>query len=87
METSPPPTPAPEIPWKISGRIAPAPIGPLYKLGAALNALAMLLLPGLYLGMVGGLGWIIYSQMQGDASTPEQSGSSDEYGACGIFSS
>jgi hypothetical protein len=61
MET-PPASPAPDAPWKITGGVAPAPIGPLYKLGATLNAVAMLLLPGLYLGFIVGLGWLMYSR-------------------------
>jgi len=66
MDTISTPVSASEIPWKISGKIAPAPIGLLYKLGALLNAVAMLLLPGLYLAMVGGLGWFIYAQLAGE---------------------
>jgi len=76
MDTTATPVAAPEIPWKITGRITPAPVGLSYKLGAMLNAIAMLLLPGLYLGMVGGLGWFIYSRIT-SAGPAGQPGSSD----------
>jgi hypothetical protein len=59
---NPPSMPEPETLWKISGGITPARIGPLYKIGAIFNAVAMLLLPGLYFGVIGGLGWLIYSR-------------------------
>jgi Zn-dependent protease with chaperone function len=78
METNLPPVPAsaPENPWKISGGIRPAPIGPLYQLGAALTAFAMLLLPTLYLGIVGGVGWLIYEHAVNDTSFFEERGAS-----------
>src|ERR1700709_359356 len=62
MNTNPNPDPAPEPLWKIEGKITPAPIGLSYKLGALLNAVAMLLISGLYLGLIGGLAWMIYWQ-------------------------
>lgn len=65
-ETTPEPTP--DHPWTISGHIAPAPIGPLYKLGTTLTALAMVLLPLVYLGLIGGVAWAIYAQV---TSEPE----------------
>ena len=80
MDTISNPAPPSEFPWKISGEILPARIGLLYKLGAILNAIAMLLLPGLYLAMVGGLGWFLYSQMTGESPPEGHSGSSDDRG-------
>ena len=80
MDTISNPAPPSEVPWKISGEILPARIGLLYKLGAILNAIAMLLLPGLYLAMVGGLGWFLYSQMTGESPPEGHSGSSDDRG-------
>src|SRR5687768_194990 len=66
METTTPPVQAPEKPWKISNRIPPARLGPLYQLGTALTALAMVLLPLLYLGLIGGVGWAVYAHAVND---------------------
>lgn len=73
METPPPPAPAQEPPWKISGRIAPARLGPLYKLGTVLTALAMLLLPLLYVGLIVAVGWEVYDVCVWGAERPESS--------------
>ena len=73
METNSTPDPALDAPWKIAGSIAPAPTGLLYKLGAMLNAIAMLLLPALYLGIVGGLGWTLYSEIFGESTLVDRS--------------
>ncbi len=76
MESIAPPATVQDQPWKISGGIAPAPLGPLYQLGATLNALAMLLLPGLYLAMVGGIGWLVYQHATEDTGMLEGTGNS-----------
>jgi Zn-dependent protease with chaperone function len=52
---------AAETPWKISGGIRPAPIGPMYKLGTTLTALAMVLLPLVYVGLIAGVAWATYA--------------------------
>jgi len=66
--------------WKMSGGIAPAPIGPLYKLGATLNALAMLMLPALYLAMIGGIGWLVYKHAVDDTDLLEGAGNAQIFG-------
>ena len=73
METSPPPAPTAEKPWKISRRITPARIGPLYKVGAVLTALAMLLLPMLYLGLIAGVAWELYDRCMNAGTDPDES--------------
>jgi Zn-dependent protease with chaperone function len=85
METVSNPPPTSEIPWKISGTIAPAKIKLAYKLGVLLNALAMLLLPAIYLAMVGGLGWFIYAQMTTESPPEHHSRSGDDSDAYYFF--
>jgi Zn-dependent protease with chaperone function len=72
--TTTPPAQDLEKPWKISGRIPPARLGPLYQLGTALTALAMVLLPLLYLGLIGGVGWAVYRHASNDAGDIDNSG-------------
>jgi Zn-dependent protease with chaperone function len=73
METILPPAAPMEKPWKISGRIAPAKIGPLYKLGTTLTALFMVLLPLVYVGLIAGVVWAIYAHAVYDTELLESS--------------
>ena len=46
--------------WRISGTIPPKKIEAFYRLGLALNAVAMVILPLLYLGLIGVVAWGTY---------------------------
>jgi len=59
VKEAPPPrsaTPA----WKVSGTIPPKKVGAFYQLGLGLNAVAMVILPLLYLGLIGLVAWGTY---------------------------
>ena len=58
--TAPARTESSDVLSAFQGRIEPVAVPLLYKLGLAVAALAMVLLPLLYVGLVAGAGWLVY---------------------------
>lgn len=57
--------------WEIRGEVPAAPVSTFYKLGMAAVAIAMILLPLLYVGLIVALGWALYRHAVDDLSVFE----------------
>src|SRR5688572_14921242 len=72
--TTPPPPPPAELLRQLDSRIEPVPIAPLYRVGLILVAVVMILLPLVYIALIGVAAYFVYWHATHNTSIFETTG-------------